>query len=63
MENYDILVYSETVKEPTEYKILASSPEEAQLIAFILNGGFNNEVLIIDASHYALVYQYTENLS
>ena len=60
MKNYTIDVLPETKGKPVRYRILASTPTDARVIAFALDGGFALGDTIIDEGKIELVKCYTK---
>lgn len=60
MKNYTIDVLPETVGKPTRYRILASTPLDARIIAFAIDGGFGLKDTKIGEGKIELVKCYTK---
>lgn len=60
MKNYTVDVLPETKGKPVRYKILASTPTDARVIAFALDGGFALGDTVIDEGQIKLVKMYTK---
>ena len=60
MRNYTVDVLPETTGKPARYKVLASTPTDARVIAFALDGGFALGDTVIDEGKIELVKMYTK---